>query len=53
MRGALVVDVARDLTSRYAQLVSTVARVLDLGADPRRRPLLYHRGAYGLLQERG
>jgi 3-hydroxy-9,10-secoandrosta-1,3,5(10)-triene-9,17-dione monooxygenase reductase component len=28
-----------------------VARVLDLGADPRRRPLLYHRGAYGLLQE--
>ena len=29
-----------------------VARVLDLGADPRRRPLLYHRGAYGLLQER-
>ena len=30
-----------------------VARVLDLGADPRRRPLLYHRGAYGLLQERG
>jgi flavin reductase (DIM6/NTAB) family NADH-FMN oxidoreductase RutF len=30
-----------------------VARVLDLGADPRRRPLLYHRGAYGLLQEPG
>jgi 3-hydroxy-9,10-secoandrosta-1,3,5(10)-triene-9,17-dione monooxygenase reductase component len=30
-----------------------VARVLDLGADPRRRPLLYHRGAYGLMQERG
>jgi len=29
-----------------------VARVLDLGADERRRPLLYHRGAYGLLQER-
>jgi 3-hydroxy-9,10-secoandrosta-1,3,5(10)-triene-9,17-dione monooxygenase reductase component len=29
-----------------------VAKVLDLGADPRRRPLLYHRGAYGLLQER-
>ena len=28
-----------------------VARVLDLGADPRPRPLLYHRGAYGLLQE--
>lgn len=26
-----------------------VARVLDLGADPARRPLLYHRGAYGLL----
>ncbi|NEK60623.1 flavin reductase family protein [Geodermatophilus sabuli] len=25
------------------------ARVLDLGADARRRPLLYHRGAYGLL----
>jgi 3-hydroxy-9,10-secoandrosta-1,3,5(10)-triene-9,17-dione monooxygenase reductase component len=24
------------------------ARVLDLGADGRRRPLLYHRGAYGL-----
>jgi flavin reductase (DIM6/NTAB) family NADH-FMN oxidoreductase RutF len=27
-----------------------VARVLDLGADPGRRPLLYHRGAYGLLE---
>jgi 3-hydroxy-9,10-secoandrosta-1,3,5(10)-triene-9,17-dione monooxygenase reductase component len=26
-----------------------VARVLDLGADPERRPLLYHRGTYGLL----
>jgi len=26
-----------------------VARVLDLGAHPDRRPLLYHRGAYGLL----
>ena len=26
-----------------------VARVLDLGADPDRRPLLYHRGNYGLL----
>jgi 3-hydroxy-9,10-secoandrosta-1,3,5(10)-triene-9,17-dione monooxygenase reductase component len=26
-----------------------VARVLDLGADPTRRPLLYHRGQYGLL----
>jgi 3-hydroxy-9,10-secoandrosta-1,3,5(10)-triene-9,17-dione monooxygenase reductase component len=23
--------------------------VLDLGADPDRRPLLFHRGAYGLL----
>jgi flavin reductase (DIM6/NTAB) family NADH-FMN oxidoreductase RutF len=28
-----------------------VARVLDLGADPGRRPLLFHRGSYGLLQE--
>ena len=27
-----------------------VARVLDLGADPDRRPLLYHRGNYGLLE---
>jgi 3-hydroxy-9,10-secoandrosta-1,3,5(10)-triene-9,17-dione monooxygenase reductase component len=27
-----------------------VARVLDLGADPNRRPLLFHRGAYGLLR---
>jgi len=27
-----------------------VARVLDLGADPGRRPLLFHRGSYGLLQ---
>jgi flavin reductase (DIM6/NTAB) family NADH-FMN oxidoreductase RutF len=27
-----------------------VARVLDLGADPARRPLLYHRGSYGLLE---
>jgi flavin reductase (DIM6/NTAB) family NADH-FMN oxidoreductase RutF len=26
------------------------ARVLDLGADPRRRPLLFHRGGYGLLE---
>jgi flavin reductase (DIM6/NTAB) family NADH-FMN oxidoreductase RutF len=26
-----------------------VARVLDLGAEPGRRPLLFHRGAYGLL----
>jgi flavin reductase (DIM6/NTAB) family NADH-FMN oxidoreductase RutF len=25
------------------------ARVLDLGADPGRRPLLFHRGSYGLL----
>jgi flavin reductase (DIM6/NTAB) family NADH-FMN oxidoreductase RutF len=25
------------------------AKVLDLGADPGRRPLLYHRGSYGLL----
>ncbi len=28
-----------------------VARVLDLGADGGRRPLLFHRGSYGLLQE--
>ena len=27
-----------------------VARVLDLGANPDRRPLLFHRGSYGLLQ---
>jgi len=26
------------------------ARVLDLGADEGRRPLLYHRGSYGLLE---
>jgi 3-hydroxy-9,10-secoandrosta-1,3,5(10)-triene-9,17-dione monooxygenase reductase component len=26
-----------------------VARVLDLGAHPDRRPLLFHRGTYGLL----
>jgi flavin reductase (DIM6/NTAB) family NADH-FMN oxidoreductase RutF len=26
------------------------ARVLDLGADAGRRPLLFHRGAYGLLE---
>jgi flavin reductase (DIM6/NTAB) family NADH-FMN oxidoreductase RutF len=26
-----------------------VARVLDLGAHPDRRPLLFHRGAYGFL----
>ena len=30
-----------------------VARVLDLGADPDRRPLLFHRGAYGLLDRIG
>ncbi len=29
------------------------ARVLGLGADPGRRPLLFHRGAYGLLETRG
>jgi flavin reductase (DIM6/NTAB) family NADH-FMN oxidoreductase RutF len=29
------------------------ARVLDLGADAGRRPLLYHRGAYGLLGDAG
>jgi flavin reductase (DIM6/NTAB) family NADH-FMN oxidoreductase RutF len=29
------------------------ARVLDLGADPGRRPLLFHRGDYGLLETRG
>jgi flavin reductase (DIM6/NTAB) family NADH-FMN oxidoreductase RutF len=27
-----------------------VARVLDLGAHPDRRPLVYHRGSYGLLR---
>ena len=27
-----------------------VARVLDLGADADRRPLLFHRGSYGFLQ---
>jgi 3-hydroxy-9,10-secoandrosta-1,3,5(10)-triene-9,17-dione monooxygenase reductase component len=26
-----------------------VVRVLDLGANPARRPLLFHRGTYGLL----
>jgi len=26
------------------------ARVLDLGAEPGRRPLLFHRGTYGFLQ---
>ncbi len=26
-----------------------VARVLDLGAHPERRPLLFHRGSYGLM----
>jgi flavin reductase (DIM6/NTAB) family NADH-FMN oxidoreductase RutF len=30
-----------------------VARVLDLGAHPDRRPLLFHRGAYGLLRTEG
>ncbi|MCA0147133.1 flavin reductase family protein [Blastococcus sp. LR1] len=29
-----------------------VARVLDLGASAERRPLLFHRGAYGLLHTR-
>jgi 3-hydroxy-9,10-secoandrosta-1,3,5(10)-triene-9,17-dione monooxygenase reductase component len=29
-----------------------VGRVLDLGADPSRRPLLFHRGTYGFLEER-
>jgi 3-hydroxy-9,10-secoandrosta-1,3,5(10)-triene-9,17-dione monooxygenase reductase component len=27
-----------------------VARVLDLGSHPDRRPLLFHRGSYGLLR---
>jgi flavin reductase (DIM6/NTAB) family NADH-FMN oxidoreductase RutF len=30
-----------------------VARVLDLGAEPDRRPLLFHRGSYGLLHRGG
>jgi 3-hydroxy-9,10-secoandrosta-1,3,5(10)-triene-9,17-dione monooxygenase reductase component len=30
-----------------------VARVLDLGAHADRRPLLFHRGAYGLLRREG
>jgi 3-hydroxy-9,10-secoandrosta-1,3,5(10)-triene-9,17-dione monooxygenase reductase component len=30
-----------------------VARVLDLGAHADRRPLLFHRGTYGLLDQRG
>ena len=30
-----------------------VARVLDLGADPDRRPLLFHRGSYSLLDSAG
>ncbi len=30
-----------------------VARVLDLGAHPERRPLLFHRGSYGLLDVSG
>jgi flavin reductase (DIM6/NTAB) family NADH-FMN oxidoreductase RutF len=29
------------------------AKVLDLGAHPGRRPLLYHRGGYGLLDGSG
>jgi 3-hydroxy-9,10-secoandrosta-1,3,5(10)-triene-9,17-dione monooxygenase reductase component len=29
------------------------ARVLDLDAVPDRRPLLYHRGSYGLVDNRG
>ena len=29
------------------------ARVLDLGADPHRRPLLFHRGRYGLPEPSG
>jgi flavin reductase (DIM6/NTAB) family NADH-FMN oxidoreductase RutF len=29
------------------------ARVVDLGADPARRPLLFHRGSYGLLDVHG
>ena len=28
-----------------------VARVLDLGSHPDRRPLLFHRGSYGLLDD--
>ena len=30
-----------------------VTRVLDLGAHPERRPLLFHRGSYGLLRPGG
>ena len=30
-----------------------VARVLDLGASADRRPLLFHRGSYGLLRREG
>ncbi len=30
-----------------------VARVLDLGADPGRSPLVFHRGSYGLQTQEG
>jgi 3-hydroxy-9,10-secoandrosta-1,3,5(10)-triene-9,17-dione monooxygenase reductase component len=30
-----------------------VARVLDLGADPGRSPLVFHRGGYGLQVAEG
>jgi flavin reductase (DIM6/NTAB) family NADH-FMN oxidoreductase RutF len=41
-----------ELTAEYdgGDHTLAVARVLDLGAEPGRRPLLFHRGAYGLLR---
>ena len=40
-----------ELTAEYdgGDHTLVVARVLDLGGHPDRRPLLFHRGAYGLL----
>jgi 3-hydroxy-9,10-secoandrosta-1,3,5(10)-triene-9,17-dione monooxygenase reductase component len=38
-----------ELWAEYDHTI-VVARVLGLGAHPDRRPLLYHRGTYGLLR---
>jgi flavin reductase (DIM6/NTAB) family NADH-FMN oxidoreductase RutF len=41
-----------ELTAEYdgGDHTLAVSRVLDLGAEPGRSPLLFHRGAYGLLR---
>ena len=50
--GGIVAWIDGELWAEYdgGDHTIAVARVLDLGAHPDRRPLLFHRGVYGLLR---